>query len=187
MKYYSILAGIVIFLQVTGGKGSPGACNATSQMSLSRIIAGTYSDNGLQIEIRGSNILCNSYAYDKLTVLCLYDRCNETSCVQNPVSVVLDIVCRDGVWELTHYERVAANAYSIIWTEDRNCTDCVDVELFESRQYPINPPDRLAYSQTTHCLSKVFCSFSKTPPQSRLLLTLPNEFSVFIVMEQCGV
>ena len=152
MDYCSVTAVITVLALVTGGWGSPNGCSAPSPVSLSSIVASTYNDTGLEIVIRRNEIICNSYAYDKLTVLCLYDRCNETSSMQNTESVVLDIICRDGVWELTRYERFA---YTTISTE--NCTDCVAVELFESRQYPINPPDRLAYNQTTHCLSKCGC------------------------------
>ena len=152
--FSSIVAIILALLLATGGEswtGTRGGCSSPSSMAISRIITSTYNDSGLRIVIRENEIVCNSYAYEKMTVLCLYDRCNETSCLPEPVSVVLDILCLDGVWELTHYERVSNSTIS---TESPNCTDCLDVELFQSRKYPTNPPGLLAYNQTTHCLCK---------------------------------
>ena len=154
--FSNIVAIILALLVATGGAGeawtgTQGGCSSPSSVALSRIITSTYNDSSLRIVIREYDIVCNSYAYEKMTVLCLYDRCNETSCLPEPVSVVLDIMCLDGVWELTHYERVS---YSAISNESPNCTDCLDVEAFQSRRYPTNPPGSLAYNQTTHCLCK---------------------------------
>ena len=102
MDYCSVTAVITVLALVTGG---PNGCSAPSPVSLSSIVACTYNDTGLEIAIRRNEIICNSYAYDKLTVLCLYDRCNESSCMQNTESVVLDIICRDGVAMGTNSER----------------------------------------------------------------------------------
>ena len=149
--FSSIIAIILALLLATGGEAWTGTRGGCSAPSMNRIITSTYSDSGLQIVIREYDIVCNSYAYEKMTVLCLYDRCNETSCLPEPVSVVLDILCLDGVWELKHYERVS---YSTISNESPNCTDCLDVEAFQSRKFPTNPPGSLAYNRTTHCLCK---------------------------------
>ena len=155
MEYFSgVVAIILALLLATGGEGwtgTRGGCSAPSSVAMSRIITSTYNDSGLRVVIRENETVCNSYAHEKMSVFSLYDRCNETSCLPEPVSVVLDILCLDGVWELTHYERVS---YSTISNESPNCTDCLDVEAFQSRGYPTNPPHSLSYNQTTHCLCK---------------------------------
>ena len=69
----------------------------------------------------------------KMSIFSLYDRCNET-CLPELVSVVLDILCLDGAWELTDYKRVS---YSTI-SESPNCTDCLDVETFQSVGYVLS-------------------------------------------------
>ena len=152
--FFSIIAITLALLLATGGEAwteTRGGCSAPSSVAMSRIITSTYNDSGLRVVIKENETVCNSYAHEKMSVFSLYDRCNETSCLSEPVSVVLDILCLDGVWELTHYERVS---YSTISNESPNCTDCLDVEAFQSRRYPTNPPGSLAYNQTTHCLCK---------------------------------
>ena len=52
-----------------------------------------HNDSGLRIVIL--------FAYEKMSVFSLYDWCNETSCLPEPVSVVLDILCLDGVCHTT--------------------------------------------------------------------------------------
>ena len=57
-----------------------------------------------------------------------------TGATKRAYRVVLDILCLDGVWELTDYERVS---YSKI-SESPNCTDCLDVETFQSVGYVLS-------------------------------------------------
>ena len=111
-------------------------------------------DFDLVIEIRGSKILCNSHDYNKRTVLSLYSHCNETLCSPETESVILDVTCAEGMWELTHYSRMSNETYYTISTDNANCSDCLDVDLFHSRNYPMNPPDNLVYNEMTHCLCK---------------------------------
>ena len=151
-----VLAVIIASLIQATCLEAQGNCTAPTSEWLSNAIKRLRApdDFDLAIDIRGSKILCNSYDYTKRTVLSLYSQCNETLCSPETESVILDVTCADGMWELTHYEIMSSETYYTISTDNANCSDCLDVDLFHSRNYPTNPPDNLAYNGMTHCLCK---------------------------------
>ena len=103
--------------------------------------------------------LCQSVALTSGTVLVNYT-CDGTSCINNAGGALVDVKCVDGEWKLAVYnDRLTSDRLGFLRQRkpaDLSCGgECVDAETFDS--YPMNPPDNLAYNDTTHCLRK-YCT-----------------------------
>ena len=189
LRLYFLIVVIVASLEATGVEAQ-GGCTVPTSEWLSDTIKYTFDDLDSAVEIKEIKILCNSYDYGKQTVLCLYSQCNETSCTSETESIILDVTCADGIKELTHYETISSDAYYTISTDNTNCSDCLDVDLFRSRNYPTNPSDSLAYNETTHCLCKYGCNLLLSVNTSSCI-TVCMCYAIFsqflIVMENYGL
>ena len=71
----------------------------------------------------------------------------------------IKLQCTDGGWVVTSFMTVKSD----LSVEDRitHCAECIDEATFNSREYPINPPNRLEYNKDTHCLSKLMCKLHR--------------------------
>ena len=146
-------AAILVLLLVLGVE-TQSECSDPSPAELVELVSSYYTDPGRILSVQESKILCNSYSSGTMTLLALYNWCNETC---DTFAETLDIKCIDGEWTLTRNERLETEMYSTIPSTDINCTECIDVETYLSRNYPIYPPGSIEYNQTSHCLCK-YCN-----------------------------
>ena len=104
--------------------------------------------------IEESKILCTSESLETSTVLVLYQCIGISSCgEEGKNSVLLDLKCIDGEWEVATSENRDIEFYNRTSAEDRIvCSRCLNETAYENLQ--IYPEDSVNYNSETHCLGK---------------------------------
>ena len=51
-------------------------------------------------------------------------------CSMETESVILDVTCANGIWELTHHKIMSSDVFYAISTHNTNSSDCLGVDFF---------------------------------------------------------
>ena len=50
-------------------------------------------------------------------------------------SVIMDVTCVNSIWEQTYHKIMPSDVFYAISTDNMNFSDCLGVDLFQSRNY----------------------------------------------------
>ena len=148
---------VILIMLLVLGVETQSECSDPSPAELVELNSSYYEEPGRMLSVQDSTILCKSYSTVTMTLFVLYNWCNETYETEcDTFAETLDIRCTNGEWTLTQNERLEeTETYSISPSTNINCTECIDMETYLSRNYRIVPLGSIEYNQTTHCLCKL--------------------------------
>ena len=172
--YFYGLAVIVVSLLVSGDiAAADGGCSLPERSLLGDMVT---NDLEATIAIRDSKTLCVSELLESSAVLVLYQCTGSTSCGGDGLqSVLLDLVCVDGAWQLAASERMDSDSYNGTSSDqDDRCSHCLNMTTYQNLHiYPVDSAD---HSAERHCLGKRVCLAYSSGPTTILKVVYPDSF-----------